>query len=48
MKLCLFSVSYAGFWGQHALSLNEFIAQSAKTGLRFRDAHGKTPASGTS
>ncbi|WP_417389686.1 sugar phosphate isomerase/epimerase family protein [Gimesia sp.] len=43
MKLCLFSVSYAGFWGQHALSLNEFIAQSAKLGYDSVMLMGKRP-----
>ncbi len=27
MKLSLFSVSYAGFWGQHALSLDAFATR---------------------
>ncbi|EDL59609.1 sugar phosphate isomerase/epimerase family protein [Gimesia maris] len=43
MKLCLFSVSYAGFWGQHALSLNEFISQSAKLGYDSVMLMGKRP-----
>jgi sugar phosphate isomerase/epimerase len=32
MKLCVFSVSYAGLWGQHALDLPQFIAKAAHLG----------------
>jgi sugar phosphate isomerase/epimerase len=32
MKPCLFSVSYAGLWGQAALSLPEFISRAGKLG----------------
>jgi sugar phosphate isomerase/epimerase len=43
MKLCLFSVSYAGFWGQHSLSVNDFIAQAARTGYDSVMLMGKRP-----
>lgn len=43
MKLCLFSVSYAGFWGQHSLSLSDFIAQAARTGYDSVMLMGKRP-----
>ena len=32
MKLSLFSVSYAGFWGQDVLDLPSFIARASKLG----------------
>lgn len=43
MKLCLFSVSYAGFWGQHTLSVNDFIAQAAQLGYDSVMLMGKRP-----
>jgi len=43
MKLCLFSVSYAGFWGQHSLNVNEFIAQAAQCGYDSVMLMGKRP-----
>ncbi|QDV19276.1 fructoselysine 3-epimerase [Gimesia panareensis] len=43
MKLCLFSVSYAGFWGQHKLNVNDFIAQAARTGYHSVMLMGKRP-----
>ncbi len=43
MKFCLFSVSYAGFWGQQQLSLTEFIAQAAQTGYDSVMLMGKRP-----
>ncbi len=33
MKLGLFSVSYAGYWGQDRLGLPEFIAKAARLDL---------------
>jgi len=43
MKLCLFSVSYAGFWGQHTLNVNDFIAQSSQLGYDSVMLMGKRP-----
>ncbi|MDO8543549.1 MAG: TIM barrel protein [Opitutaceae bacterium] len=34
MKPCLFSVSYAGLWGQAALTLEEFITRAGQLGFR--------------
>jgi sugar phosphate isomerase/epimerase len=39
----LFSVSYAGFWGQAALSLPEFIARAGKLGFASVMLMGKRP-----
>jgi sugar phosphate isomerase/epimerase len=43
MKLSLFSVSYAGFWDQHKLGLEEFIAHAAKLGYDSVMLAGKRP-----
>src|SRR5215472_16606994 len=43
MKLCLFSVSYAGFWGQATLSLPEFIARAGRFGYASVMLAGKRP-----
>jgi len=43
MKLCLFSVSYAGFWGQHTLNVTDFIAQAAHSGYDSVMLMGKRP-----
>lgn len=43
MKLCLFSVSYAGFWGQAALPLPEFIARAGQLGYESVMLAGKRP-----
>jgi len=43
MKLCLFSVSYAGFWGQTALALPEFIARAGMLGYASVMLAGKRP-----
>jgi len=43
MKLSLFSVSYAGFWGQHQLTLPEFIEKSAQLGYDSVMLAGKRP-----
>lgn len=43
MKLCLFSVSYAGFWGQHALDVRSFIRKAAKLGYDAVMLAGKRP-----
>jgi len=43
MKLCLFSVSYAGFWGQHTLNVTDFIAQAAQSGYDSVMLMGKRP-----
>jgi len=43
MKLALFSVSYAGFWGQDQLSLEEFIPQAKKLNYDGVEIMGKRP-----
>jgi sugar phosphate isomerase/epimerase len=43
MKLSLFSVSYAGYWGQHKLDLSEFIAKAAALGYDSVMLAGKRP-----
>jgi sugar phosphate isomerase/epimerase len=43
MKLGLFSVSYAGLWGQHKLDLPEFIAKAAELGYDAVMLAGKRP-----
>ena len=43
MKPGLFSVSYAGFWGQAALSLPEFIARAGTLGFEAVMIAGKRP-----
>lgn len=43
MKLCLFSVSYAGFWGQSTLNLTEFITQASQLGYDSVMLMGKRP-----
>jgi len=43
MKHCLFSVSYAGFWGQTALPLPEFIARAGRLGYGSVMLAGKRP-----
>ncbi|HEX5104188.1 MAG TPA: sugar phosphate isomerase/epimerase family protein [Pirellulaceae bacterium] len=43
MRPCLFSVSYAGFWGQAALPLAEFIARAGKLGFVSVMIAGKRP-----
>jgi len=43
MKPCLFSVSYAGFWGQATLPLSEFIARAGKLGFGSVMLAGKRP-----
>jgi len=43
MKLSLFSVSYAGFWGQHKLDLSSFIANAAQLGYDTVMLAGKRP-----
>lgn len=43
MKLSLFSVSYAGLWGQHQLELPDFIAKSASLGFKAVMLAGKRP-----
>jgi len=43
MQLSLFSVSYAGFWGQHQLSLPDFIARAAQFGYDSVMLAGKRP-----
>ena len=37
MTPCLFSVSYAGSWGQASLPLPEFIARAGRLGARPGD-----------
>lgn len=43
MKPCLFSVSYAGFWGQATLTLPEFIARAGRLGFASVMLAGKRP-----
>ncbi len=43
MKLGLFSVSYAGFWGQHRLDTEAFIAKAAALGYPAVMIAGKRP-----
>jgi sugar phosphate isomerase/epimerase len=43
MKLSLFSVSYAGFWGQHELDVPSFIAKAAQLGYDAVMIAGKRP-----
>lgn len=43
MKLGLFSVSYAGYWGQEPLSLLHFVAKAAELGYESVMLAGKRP-----
>ena len=43
MKLCLFSVSYAGYWGQDRLELTDFISHAAQLGFDSVMLAGKRP-----
>ena len=43
MKLSLFSISYAGFWGQDRLPLGEFLRHAAKLGYQAVMIAGKRP-----
>ncbi|MFO1484688.1 MAG: sugar phosphate isomerase/epimerase family protein [Verrucomicrobiaceae bacterium] len=43
MTPCLFSISYAGFWGQSVLKLAEFIPHAAKLGYESVMIAGKRP-----
>ena len=43
MQSCLFSISYAGFWGQASLSLPEFITHAGKLGYASVMIAGKRP-----
>ncbi len=43
MKSCLFSVSYAGFWGQASLPLGDFIARAGQLGYQSVMIAGKRP-----
>jgi len=43
MQLSLFSVSYAGYWGQQALDTNAFIAKAAQLGYESVMLAGKRP-----
>ncbi len=43
MRMSLFSVSYAGFWGQHQLDLDGFIAKAAELGYDSVMLMGKRP-----
>jgi sugar phosphate isomerase/epimerase len=43
MKPVLFSVSYAGYWGQHTLSLPEFLRKAAALGYTAVEIGGKRP-----
>lgn len=43
MKLSLFSVSYAGYWGQHRLDLPQFLSRAASLGFDGVMLAGKRP-----
>ena len=43
MKLALFSVSYAGLWGQAALSLADFLRKAKELGFEGVELMGKRP-----
>lgn len=43
MTPCLFSISYAGFWGQDTLGLTDFIAHAGKLGYPAVMIAGKRP-----
>lgn len=43
MTPCLFSISYAGFWGQSALPLTDFISHAARLGYQSVMIAGKRP-----
>jgi sugar phosphate isomerase/epimerase len=43
MRLGLFSISYAGLWGQHRLDVPEFIARAARLGYDTVMLAGKRP-----
>ena len=43
MSPCLFSISYAGFWGQSVLKLGEFIPHAAQLGFESVMIAGKRP-----
>src|SRR5438132_1035565 len=43
MKASLFSVSYCGYWGQAALSLEDFIPHAARLGYKAVMIAGKRP-----
>jgi sugar phosphate isomerase/epimerase len=43
VKACLFSISYAGFWGQSSLSLIDFITHAGKLGYPSVMIAGKRP-----
>ena len=43
MTPVLFSVSYAGLWGQHRLDLKEFLAKAAELGYPAVELMGKRP-----
>jgi sugar phosphate isomerase/epimerase len=43
MRSCLFSVSYAGYWGQARLSLPDFIARAGQLGFASVMLAGKRP-----
>jgi sugar phosphate isomerase/epimerase len=43
VKTCLFSVSYAGLWGQAALSLSDFVARTERLGFSSVMLMGKRP-----
>jgi sugar phosphate isomerase/epimerase len=43
VKTCLFSVSYAGYWGQAALGLTDFIARAGRLGFQSVMLAGKRP-----
>ena len=43
MKTCLFTVTFAGFWGQHKLTLEDSIDKTAELGFEGIELMGKRP-----
>ncbi|HUE12843.1 MAG TPA: sugar phosphate isomerase/epimerase family protein, partial [Planctomycetaceae bacterium] len=43
LQPALFSVSYAGYWGQHALSIEDFLRKAAALGYPAVELAGKRP-----
>lgn len=43
MRTCLFSISYAGLWGQESIALEDFILRAGKLGFQSVMLAGKRP-----
>ena len=43
MKTALFSVSYAGMWGQHSLDIEAFVKKAADLGYQSVELMAKRP-----